>query len=249
MLDLIKPFSAAAAVMLLAGCTFTGGISANKAADEFETDYSSVYAERVVFDGIANSQYQSSLNMSVDEDVTYAVNEFDAMAQELIGDMPENVKPILKITQNVKRLSPSFISFVEEHYIYIGGSHGNTVWFPRNICLTEEDPHELALKELFSADDYMEKLNVIIKDMTERDPETYSGLWSEPVITEENENQFYITDNELVIYFPPYTLSYYAKGFIEYPIRFTELEGILNDEYKEALTGGVQTKKGAGDVL
>ena len=40
------------------------------------------------------------------------------------------------------------------------------------------------------------------------------------------------TDEDLVIFFSPYELSYYAKGFIEFPVRMTELNGILKEEYR-----------------
>lgn len=53
-----------------------------------------------------------------------------------------------------------------------------------------------------------------------------------PVITEEDQNNYYITDEDLVIFFPPYTLSYYAKGFIEFDIKLTEIEGMINEKYK-----------------
>ena len=44
--------------------------------------------------------------------------------------------------------------------------------------------------------------------------------------------EFYMTDEDLVIFFPPYVLSYYAKGFIEFPLRLTELNGYLNEEFR-----------------
>ena len=59
-----------------------------------------------------------------------------------------------------------------------------------------------------------------------------------PLITEDTENNYYITDEDLVIFFPPYTLSYYAKGFIEFNIRLTEIEGMLKDEYKRIAAVG-----------
>ena len=68
--------------------------------------------------------------------------------------------------------------------------------------------------------------------MVENDPEKYSELWAKPVITAETENRFYMTDDDIVKYFPPYELSYYAKGFTEFPISIEKLNPILNDRYK-----------------
>lgn len=238
MFDFIKVISAAAAAAVVCGCSAVHGISWETAADEFETDYSSVYAERIIFKGMEDEQYESGLNMSVDEDVTQAVNEFDAMAQAAATEIPENIKSIFKVTQKIKRCKGDFISLIEEHYIYIGGAHGSTAWFPRNIYIGDETPHNLSLGDLFEDERYLEKINTIIKRMTEEESEKYSELWDEPIVVEETENRFYITDNDIVIFFPPYTLSYYAKGFIEYPIKLTEIEGLLKPEYKGALIGG-----------
>lgn len=245
MLDFVKALPVAVSALLLCGCSINAGIGSEITSEEFETDYSSVYAERVVFKGFRNREYESALNLSIDEDVTCALTEFDGMAQEIKNDMPENMKSLIKITQLVKRNSNGFISLIEEHYVYIGGTHGNVAWFPRNICITEQQPHNLALKELFSDDTYMEKINTKISEMVEEEPEKYSQLWDIPMINEDNEHQFYITDDDLVIYFPPYTLSYYAKGFIEFPIRLTEIEGFLKPEYRSILLN----KSERSDVL
>lgn len=68
--------------------------------------------------------------------------------------------------------------------------------------------------------------------MVKENPDKYSELWEKPEITNENENRFYMTDTDLVIFFPPYELSYYAKGFIEFPIPLEEINPILKDHYK-----------------
>ena len=79
----------------------------------------------------------------------------------------------------------------------------------------------------------MEKLNSIISEMVTKNPDKYSEMWAEPKITEENKNRFYLTDTDLVIFFPPYELSYYAKGFIEFPIPLESINPILNERYRE----------------
>ncbi len=231
--------AAASALIFISGCAgMLGGISTSIETEEFETDYSTVYAEKIVFKGIENKDYASELNLSVESDVDAAVAEFDGLAQEAAELLPEGVKSSFRITQDVKRTKDGFISFIEEHYIYVGGAHGNTSWFPRNIDTLSAEPHDLALSELFSDDGYRETINRLIDEEVEKDPEKYSELWAEPHITEDTENNYYITDEDLVIFFPPYTLSYYAKGFIEFNIRLTEIEGMLKDEYKRIAAVG-----------
>lgn len=217
---------------MFASCGMPGGISGSVHKEEQESEYSCVCAEILEFRGIRNREYQSELNLSIEEDVCDAIGEFDAIAQESAKDLPDGVKSTLYITQCVKRTKDGILSFVSEHYIYTGGAHGVTTWYPRTIDTCEENPHDLTLDELFAVDDYTDKLNVIIEKMAEENPDRYSELWAKPTVTQENQNRFYLTDDELVIYFPPYELSYYAKGFIEFPIPLDELTPILNDRYK-----------------
>lgn len=226
-----KAVFALVSVFLLTSCS-RGSYREKITVDEFETEYSTVYAEVIAFEGIENKEYGSELNLSIESDVGAAVNEFDVLAAEAAENLPAGVKSAFKLTQEVKKNKDGFISFIESHYIYTGGAHGSTSWYPRNIDTLSDDPHDLAISELFEDDGYRDTINRLIDELIEKEQQKYSGLWEEPHITEENENNYYITDEELVIYFPPYTLSYYAKGFVEFPIRLGEVEGMLKDEYR-----------------
>ena len=219
--------------IVLAGCTLFGsGYKTKIKKEEQESDYSVVYAEIIEFDGFKNKEYESQLNLSVQKDVENAISQFDELALEAKKSLPEGVKSTLNITQKIKRNSSDIISFISEHYIYTGGAHGSTSWKPKTVDVASKKPHDLKLYELFSDKDYITKLNAIINNMVKENPDKYSELWEKPEITTENENRFYMTDSELVIFFPPYELSYYAKGFIEFPIPFEELNPILKDRYK-----------------
>ena len=228
-----KRLVAGGLAIILSGCTIFNdsyGVKIHK--EEQETDYSSVYAEVIEFDGFKNREYESELNLSIEDDVTRAIKGFDALALEAKETLPKGVKSALNITQKVKRNTTDIISFITEIYTYTGGAHGTTVWEPKTIDVTSENPHNLKLGELFSDKEYLSKLNAIIQGMVKEDSEKYGELWAKPEVTAENENRFYMTDTELVIFFPPYELSYYAKGFIEFPIPLDELNPILKERYK-----------------
>ena len=221
-------------MILICGCSKDGGYTVKTLTDEAETDYSMVYAETLEFGGFENKEYQSKLNEELLGDVKNIIGEFDKTAKEASESLPEGVKAALNITQRVTLNKNGIISFITEDYTYLGGAHGTTVWLPYTINVREENPHRLELRELFKTeDDYIDTINRLIDEMVESDPEKYSGLWAEPHINAaDHQNQFYLTDEELVIFFPPYDLSYYAKGFIEFPIRRTELNGLLKEEYR-----------------
>lgn len=217
--------------ILLCSCSSGGDYGVRISSEEQESEYSTVYAEVIEFDGFRNKEYQSELNMQVREGIENSISQFDAIAQESISSMPPGVKSIMKITQNVKRNKGGVISFIEEGYIYLGGAHGNTVWTPRTVDLRMDKPHILELSELFIDERYIEKINNLIDDLVKENPEKYSELWAEPYIDEDFNTQFYLTEEELVIFFPPYELSYYAKGFIEFPLRLSDLSGWIKTEY------------------
>ncbi len=228
-----KRLVAGGVAIILSGCTlFSDGYSVKIHKEEQETDYSSVYAEVIEFDGLKNKEYESELNLKTEEDVENAIKSFDALAVDAKETLPKGVKSTLNITQKLKRNTTDIISFITEIYTYTGGAHGTTVWEAKTINATSQNPHNLKLSELFSDKEYMAKLNMIIREMVEENPEKYGELWAKPEITAENENRFYMTDSDLVIFFPPYELSYYAKGFIEFFIPLEKLNPILRDKYK-----------------
>lgn len=221
------------AMLLLYGCGTGGGFSVTIDKEEQETEYSTVYAEIISFGGLANKEYESELNEGIEQSVEDAIANFDSLAQENTKILPAGVKSDLHISQNIKRNSGGILSWIEERYIYSGGAHGTTVWIASTIDTRQEAPHNLELSELFTDDSYVERVNNIIDKMVEENPETYNELWAEPHITRDTKNQYYLTDNdELVIWFSPYELSYYAKGFIEFPIMLSDLNTNLREEYR-----------------
>ncbi len=222
-----------AVTAMLSACSIADGYRTSVSIEEQETEYSSVYAEVTEWSGFKNKEYQSQLNEEIATDVSEAINEFDKLAAETAPLLPEGVKPALSIKQIVMRNSGGIISFVTENYTYLGGAHGTTSWSPYTADVLSESPHDLELRELFTnEDDYIDTINRIIDELIEADPEKYSELWADPHITEDDQDRYYLTDEELVIFYEPYELSYYAKGFIEFPIRLTEINGILKDPFK-----------------
>lgn len=233
MLDFIKKGAAVLIALTIVGCSSDNGYRTEISNEEYETDYSTVYAEIIEFGGMENREFQSELNEQIEDDVKNSIGAFDSLAQEVADTLPEGVKSALSIRQNVKRNSGGIISLITEEYVYLGGAHGTTSWLPYTADARSEEPHILEIRELFKDEDgYIDTINRLIDELVTNNPETYSELWAEPHITKEDQRQFYLTDEELVIFFPPYELSYYAKGFIEFPIRLSEIAGELKDQFK-----------------
>ena len=221
-----------ASVIFLSGCSGNGIYSSKILIEEQETDYSSVYAEIIEFTSLPDKDFRSDINETISNDVKNAIGEFDSLSADAAENLPQGVKTALHISQRIKRRSGGIISFITENYTYLGGAHGTTSWLPYTFDALSDEPKLLELKDLFSDDGYINTINRMIDELVAEKPEEYSELWAEPHITEEDQRQFYMTDNDLVIFFPPYELSYYARGFVEFPLRLTELSGKLKEEFR-----------------
>lgn len=219
-------------VILLTGCNNSSGYDVEVHKEEQETDYSQVYAEIIEFDGFKDAEFLSQVNMSVGDDVRDAIHKFDALAQE--SDLPDGVKAALRITQSLKRNKGCIVSFVSEQYIYTGGAHGTASWYPKTIYSDSESSYMLTLPQLFDSDEYIDIINSQIDEIVEKNPDIYQELWAEPHISKETEDRFYLTDTELVIYFPPYELSYYAKGFVEFKIPLQNINSVLKEQFRDS---------------
>ena len=77
----------------------------------------------------------------------------------------------------------------------------------------------------------LEKINEEI----EKHSEEYKDLWAKPEIKQEHQTDFYIQDDDLVIFFQPYDLSYYARGFVEFRLDLEDLSGYMKEEYRRLI--------------
>lgn len=221
------------ALAVLCGCSAASKANIKINSSEYETDISQVSAQGFEISGLKDVEFQESINKNVASDIDGAMISFDSAAMENSDALKMGNRCILQITQEIMNNSDDFISIVEEHYVYTGGAHGNAQRYPRNIDTAASKT--IVLSDLFNDDGYADTLNRIITEMVEADTEKYSDLWEHPRIKKENMTDFYIKDGNLVIFYQPYDLSYYAKGYVEFPIKFSELSGHLKEEYKRLI--------------
>ena len=225
---LFRTFVAAVAIMIMCSCS-GNTIRTEIEKNEYESDYSIINTELLKIDYPEDSAFAQTINSQSKETQQMRVQGFEIDAKDSVDMRPEGAKAELKTTQNVKYAKNHFLSTVEEEYSYLGGAHGITVWNAKNIDFTKK--RQIYLDDLFADDNYENVLNNMIDNLLQANKEEYSELWEHPRIQEEHQHNFYITDTDLVIYFHPYELSYYARGFVEFPLRLSELKGFLNEEY------------------
>ena len=219
-------------ILCLCGCDMKR-IRTESSIKEYETDFSTVYAETVKFSGMKNSEFEKNINAQIQQSIDSDLVAFDSKAQECKGNLQMGNKCVMEIGWEETYNKNDFISVVEEKYIYTGGARGTTVHIPVNIDVSGEK--EVKLADLFADDGYVSTLNRMINEEMEKHSEEYKDLWAKPEIKQEHQTDFYIQDDDLVIFFQPYDLSYYARGFVEFRLDLEDLSGYMKEEYRRLI--------------
>lgn len=222
-------------LLLLCGCAAKDTVNIRLTDSSYQTDTADVYAQGAEFSGMKDTAFEEALNASIASDIDGALVSFDTIAAQSAQNIRMGNKCVFRLTQEVKYNKNDFVSIIEEHYIYAGGAHGSSKRYPRNIDAAASKT--IALADLFE-DGYEETLNRMITELLEKYPERYSELWEKPHILPCHQSDFYIDDSSLVIFFQPYDLSYYAKGYVEFPLKLKELKGYMKEEYRRLTPEG-----------
>ena len=162
---------------------------------------------------------------------------FSDLSSEWIDDFKNRIpagikeKAELSAVSDIKYSKNDFMSIITEKTVYTGGAHGNMWRYTSNIDVKQSK--KVQLDDLFIDNKYREFINCRMDEMIKNEPDKYSELWQKPVIGDRQSEDFYIHDGKLVIFYQPYDLSYYAKGFIEFPLSIQSLSGYIKPEYAE----------------
>ncbi len=224
-----RVIAAVLGVMCLSSCAVGGGVETDIVTKEYETDYSSVKAEIIELSGLADTEFEDEFNEDVEESTDSELVAFDTAAAEIADELKMGNKCVFQTSWDVKYNKNDFLSLVEERYVYMGGAHGETAWLPRNIDVAASK--EIKLADLFADSGYVNTLNRLITEQVEENKDEYADLWEKPEIKDSNQTDFYIEDGNLVIFYQPYDLSYYARGFVEFHLPLEELKGYMKEEY------------------
>ncbi len=156
---------------------------------------------------LINQKIVATLNAMLIERAFY-----DESLIEMVGEfeIKTNERQILSLTLTV--------------YSFTGGAHGMTLVKALSFNVTTGKHYEL--KDLFLPDsDYVKRLSEIIKPKIEE--------WDIPILefdefTQIREDQdFYLADHSLVIYFQLYEISPYVAGFPYFPIPILDIQDII----------------------
>ncbi|WP_226669598.1 DUF3298 and DUF4163 domain-containing protein [Metabacillus litoralis] len=167
---------------------------------------------------IANQQLQKIINTTI-------VYETQKLINEQVGNMPTTVEEMLgyyEIKNNQRKVLSLTLSNYTYHY---HAAHGMT--YLQSLTFDLEKEKQCQLRDLFKPGvDYVKKLSEIIKkQMKQRD----IPLLNEFSTIKPNQD-FYIADKTLVIYFQLYEITPYVFGFPMFPISVYDIQDIIDED-------------------
>lgn len=144
---------------------------------------------------------------------------------KMIIDQEYFTRPKTEITAtyDLKTNERGILSLALSNYAFWGGAHGVTIL--KSLTFDVETGKSYELKDLFKPDsDYVKKISDICRiQIKERDI---------PIINEFHgirpDQDYYIADKCLVVYFQQAELTPYAYGFLYFPISVYEIEDIID---------------------
>lgn len=162
-------------------------------------------------------------SIAVQRRINYAIQN---MVKKMLSDQGYYSNPRTQVTASyeVKTNERGVLSLSLNNYAFAGGAHGMTII--KSLTFDVCTGRIYSLADLFKpGSDYQKVLSAIIeKQIKEREI---------PVINEftgiKPDQDYYIADKVLVVYFQLYDLTPYAYGFPEFPVTMYQVEDIVDE--------------------
>ena len=212
-------------------------ISIKTVKEASDTDTIKITLQYPQVDGLADKTVQDRLNAVFSQLAGDAKNEGlknvdemeKAMASGYAGS-PNKYETYfdyrLKYNQN------ELLSVVFLDYQYTGGAHGLTVQSSHTFNLKTGE--EYKLKDLVKSDaDYVSFISNTVKN--EIDARVKEGILPDYAIAPfeaiREDQDFYLSNNAVVVYFQQYEYFPYAAGIQEFPVEFSALQDLLRPAF------------------
>ncbi|KMT22743.1 DUF3298 and DUF4163 domain-containing protein [Clostridium cylindrosporum] len=181
-----------------------------------------------------NLDVERRINTILEGDIISFKNQVENTAKEAYEEskkdkfnfIPYEAFETYKVTYNNSKILSIPVTF----YTYTGGAHGNTIQEPYNFDL--ETGEKLTLKDIFiEGSNYKNTIKEVIKSSIEENPDIYFDDAIATVDKLQDTQNFYITDDNLVIYYDLYELAPYSSGIREFSIPLYTFSSELNSKY------------------
>ncbi len=167
---------------------------------------------------LKNVRLQRMINQAI-------VNQTQQLIDEQVGEMPTEVEEMVgsyEIKNNQRNvLSLSLSNYTYHHH----AAHGMT--FIKSLTFDLEKGKQCTLRDLFKpGSNYVQRLSALIHEqIKQRQIQTLGDF-----TTIRPDQDFYIADKTLVVYFQLYEITPYVFGFPMFPISVYDLQDIINED-------------------
>lgn len=223
--NFVKISVAACSAIVLCACT--GSVKVNMSDKSYTTDNVCVNAQIPQLSGLGDREFQGKINMEYISSVGKRLDEFEKSAKKSAGNAELETSTTEYLNSN------GFLSIVTQIDYSVRKTKKNSCRITKNIDVDE--CREVKLGDLFTDEGYIDIINALIDEEVSGNPDKYADLWQKPRVR--SEQSFFIDGEHLVLYYPPYELSYYERGFVEISIDFEGLATCLKEEYKRCFSG------------
>ncbi|MCH6264589.1 MULTISPECIES: DUF3298 and DUF4163 domain-containing protein [Neobacillus] len=164
-----------------------------------------------------NQQLERSINQAI-------VQQTQKLVDTQVGDMPSTVCEMLG-TFEMKNNQRNVLSLNLTNYTYHEhAAHGMT--YIKSLTFDLQKETLVQLKDLFKpGSNYIKRLTTLIQEQIKKRDIFLLGDFT----SIKPDQDFYIADKALVIYFQLYDITPYAFGFPLFPISVYELQDILDE--------------------
>lgn len=175
-----------------------------------------VYYPQVIL--MNNYLIQNYINQTI-------IKETQGLIDQQVGETPSTVAEMLG-TYEIKNNQRDVLSLTLTNYTYHDkAAHGMT--YKRSLTFDIKTGKRYELKDLFKPDsNYIERLSTIIKEQIKA---RNIQLIEDFTLISPNQD-FYIADKTLVIYFQLYDITPYVFGFPMFPISVYEIQDIIRED-------------------
>ncbi|MCI9070508.1 DUF3298 and DUF4163 domain-containing protein [Clostridium sp.] len=173
----------------------------------------------VIIPQLSETNNKEKENLINDEIINWTenwINEVKQIADEYFKDNPAPLMPYQLYARYKVTNNSDVISFYIDYYQFSGGAHGVTTRMAYNV--DNLTGNKIQLKDMFKDNyNYKDIINKEINRQISKDPDRYfSGKDGFNGIVD-NQN-FYVKNNTIVIYFGLYEIAPYASGISEFII-------------------------------
>ncbi|WP_175596737.1 DUF3298 and DUF4163 domain-containing protein [Bacillus sp. MRMR6] len=174
-----------------------------------------VYFPKVI--RMDNNQFERSINRAI-------VRQTQALIDQQVGNMPSTVEEMLGLYE-IKNNQRDVLSLSLSNYTYHQkAAHGMT--YIKSLTFDLQKGNHCELKDLFKSNsNYVKRLSELIKIQIEQREipllDNFTAI--------QPDQDFYIADKTLVIYFQLYEITPYVYGFPMFPISVFDLQEIIED--------------------